>query len=76
MGWEVGGDICIPMANSCDVWKKPTKYCKEISFQLKINLKNESTYILKRLFILLPSLLNLMALDFYSKSNVNLFYLG
>ena len=40
-GTEVleGGDICIPMANSCDVWKKPIKYCKEIRLQLKINFK-------------------------------------
>ena len=44
-GWEVGyrrevqegGDICIPMADSCDVWQKSNQYCKAIILQLQIN---------------------------------------
>ena len=27
-----------------DVWQKPTQYCKAITLQLKINLKNELIY--------------------------------
>ena len=35
---QEGGDICIPMGDSCfDVWQKPTQYCKAIVLQLKIN---------------------------------------
>ena len=44
-GWEVGyrtevqegGDICIPMADSCDVWQKSNQCCKAIILQLQIN---------------------------------------
>ena len=38
-GTEVqkGGDICIPMADSCEVWQKTTKFCKAIILQLKQN---------------------------------------
>ena len=35
---QEGGDICIPMGDSCfDVWQKPTQYCKATVLQLKIN---------------------------------------
>ena len=30
-------DICTPMADSCDVWQKPTQYCKAIILRLKIH---------------------------------------
>ena len=30
-----GGDICIPMADSCGVWQKTTKFCEAIIIQLK-----------------------------------------
>ena len=33
---QEGGDICIPMADSC-WWQKWTQYCKAIILQLKIN---------------------------------------
>ena len=36
---QEGKDICIPMADSCNVWQKPTQYCKEIILHLKINKK-------------------------------------
>ena len=32
-----GGDICIPMVDSCWLWQKPTQYCQTIILQLKIN---------------------------------------
>ena len=32
---QKGGDICIPMADSCWVWQKTTKFCKAIILQLK-----------------------------------------
>ena len=25
---QEGGDVCIPVADSCSVWPKPTQYCK------------------------------------------------
>ena len=28
---QEGKDICIPMADSCNVWQKPTQYCKQLS---------------------------------------------
>ena len=35
---QEGGDIRIPMGGSCfDVWQKPTRYCRAIVLQLKIN---------------------------------------
>ena len=40
-GWrevQEGRNICIPMADSVDVWQKPTQHCKAIILQLKINL--------------------------------------
>ena len=41
------GEICIPMADSCDVWQKPTQFCKAIILQLKkINFKKEEILIL------------------------------
>ena len=49
VGWEgnmrevhEGGNICTPMADSCDVWQKTTKFCKTIVLQLKNNLKKNS----------------------------------
>ena len=33
---QEGGDMCIPMADSC-WWQKPTQHCKAIILQLKIN---------------------------------------
>ena len=36
---QEGKDICIPMADSCNVWQKLTQYYKAIILQLKINLK-------------------------------------
>ena len=46
MGGEVGegfkmGNICTPMADSCECWQKTAQYCKVISLQLKLNLKKE-----------------------------------
>ena len=39
MGREVGafrmGDTCTPVADSCQLWQKPSQYCKVISLQLK-----------------------------------------
>ena len=42
VGWEggerefqKGGDICIPMADSCWGWQKTTKFCKQLSFNKK-----------------------------------------
>ena len=32
---QEGGDVCVPMADSFDVWSKPTHYHKAIIFQLK-----------------------------------------
>ena len=32
---QKGGDICIPMADSCQCMVKPPQYCKVISLQLK-----------------------------------------
>ena len=32
--WE-GGDTGVPMAGSCYVWQKTTKFCKAIILQLK-----------------------------------------
>ena len=29
--------MCVPMADSCYVWQKPTQHCKAIILQLKIN---------------------------------------
>ena len=59
---QKGGDICIvPVADSCDVWQKPTQYHKTIILQLKIN-KEE-----KNLEIFLPAYLYtcvLMCRDF------------
>ena len=34
---QEGGDILIPMADSCRYMAKPTQYCKTIIVQLKIN---------------------------------------
>ena len=31
------GNICTPMADSCQCMQKPLQYCKVISLQLKIN---------------------------------------
>ena len=33
---QEGGDVCIPMADSFDIWQKSTHYCKTIMLQLKI----------------------------------------
>ena len=30
---QKGGDICIPMGDSCEVWQKTTKFCKAIILQ-------------------------------------------
>ena len=55
MGWggregQDGGGICILMADSIVLWKKPTQHCKAITLQLiKTNKKtvkyNSSLYI-------------------------------
>ena len=34
---QEGGDICIPMADSCCYMQKPTQYYKAVILQLKIN---------------------------------------
>lgn len=31
--------MCMPLADSRDVWQKPVQHCKAIIFQLKISLK-------------------------------------
>ena len=33
-GVQEGGDICIPVDDSCDVWQKP-QYCKSVTLKLK-----------------------------------------
>jgi len=39
-GWGGEGEvICIPMADSCSLWQKPTQHCKAIILQLKIKKK-------------------------------------
>ena len=38
--WEEGSegrDICIPIDDSCDVWQKPTEFCKAVILHSKIN---------------------------------------
>ena len=39
---QEGGGVCIPLAESGNVWQKPTQYCKAIILQLKTILKNDS----------------------------------
>ena len=34
---QEGGDICMPMTDSCWIMQKPMQYCKTILLQLKIN---------------------------------------
>ena len=39
---QKGGDICIPMADSCEVWRKTAKFCKAIILQYKIKRKQKN----------------------------------
>ena len=34
---QEGADICVPMADICCCWEKPTQYYKAIILSLKIN---------------------------------------
>ena len=40
---QEGGNIRIPMADSC--WQKPTKYCKAITLQFKNKFKKDSLLV-------------------------------
>ena len=47
MGREVGGgfrigNTCTPMADSCQCMSKQLQYCRVISLQLKLKIKNKS----------------------------------
>ena len=43
-GGSGGGDTCIPMADSCDGWQKPSQYCNNPP--IKINkFKKHSMYL-------------------------------
>ena len=39
---QMGGDICIFMADSCFLQRKPTQHYKAIILQLKTNLKKKN----------------------------------
>ena len=38
--FQEGGDMGVPMDDSCDVWQKMAKFCKGIILKLKNKLKN------------------------------------
>ena len=46
--FQEGGNMGVPMDDSCDVWQKMAKFCKGIILKLKNKLKNNELAYLNK----------------------------